>query len=260
MSVLHSRGPSDGNRRIRRIKYSWIGEAWDFFKQSPGVWIVATLVFGALYLGLVFLWGAATGAWSGMGDVGAVPLYWLSYVDRKATDISISIVDLVFDPFTFACLFSLALRQVDGEVITFADIFKGRRFYVQMLLPNLILMVTSLAGSLMCCLGISVPLARLFPAFGLIVDGKKASTAMSLSLDATRADWLNSTGFVFVFWLLMAASAIPVGIGLLATFPMMFLVGAIATRDLFGGARRARPSFQTRLELHQWPPAPRVDM
>ena len=253
MSVLYGGGPSSGPPIVPRIRFSWIDESWEFFKQAPLVWLVAMLVFAAVSAGLSSLWVGASGS-------SVTPLNWHSDANRGASEAPASIFDLAFNPFIYACLFNLALRQIDGELITFADIFRGSRFYGQMFLLNLLLTVTTIGGIFVCCVGFIVPTALLFPAFALIADGQNASTAISLSIGATRVDWLNAILFVCVFWLLMLASAIPCGLGLLVTFPMMFLVGAIAMRDLIGGTGPSTSSIGGPIDPRQWPPAPRVDM
>lgn len=75
-----------------------------------------------------------------------------------------------------------------------------------------------------------------------------------------KAHWLPATGFVFVMVLLVYVSELPCFIGLLATIPMVFLVTALAYRDMAG-----MPNVLPLPALYHlpaapgvWPPAPRV--
>nr|MDQ2688519.1 hypothetical protein [Armatimonadota bacterium] len=167
----------------------------------------------------------------------------------------------VYGAFQSASLYRLAVRQVRGETVSLGDMFGGGPYFGAMLLFNLLYALASLVGIIAICVGVVVVMALLLPAPAMVADGESPTGALSRSLDAMKQDWLTATGFVFVFLLLMLASVIPCGLGLLVTVPMLHVISALAYRDMagmpnvpgVGGVSYSAPPPGV------WPPPPTYD-
>jgi len=76
-----------------------------------------------------------------------------------------------------------------------------------------------------------------------------------------KSQWLPATGLVFVLILLVYASEMACFVGLLATIPMVFLICALAYRDLVGMPDLVPPappawSVPRPPQEGVWPPPP----
>lgn len=253
-----------GGYAPRKVNFGWIGEAWDYFKQTPGVWVVAMLV----YYGISFLFqllftflspNPATrfpyqpnfntpgyGMGRGFGDTFSPSMLF-----------SFLIIWLLIT-FFLASFYRMGVKQVRGEALTFSDIFGGGPYYVQMLIFGLLLGVCYFIGALALCVGAFVAYGLLFPGFALVADGETASNAITRSFDAMKSDWLSATLFYIVLMLLISLGALACGVGILVTMPIHFIVPALAYRDMIGmpGAGTPAPSAYGNPSSGVWPPPP----
>ncbi len=183
-------------------------------------------------------------------------------------------------------LFRMAVRQVRGVPVEMKDIFRGGPLFGRMLGATLLLILGAYGLEALCLapMGISVwrhgsPLTTaltatagavlvlvlfflayglLLPAFALIGDGMKVIPALKRSAVAMRPRMWAAAGFVFVVGLLVYASELLCGVGLLATIPMVFLICALAYRDMIGMPDMAPPPGPAYAPSAPgvWPPAP----
>jgi hypothetical protein len=69
----------------------------------------------------------------------------------------------------------------------------------------------------------------------MIVEGGKGTIdAIKASVEVTKRDWLMFTLFAIALALIAGAGGIACGVGVLATYPLLFLGHALAYRDLVG--------------------------
>lgn len=194
---------------------------------------------------------------------------------------------LLYYSFLYGGLFQMAVNQVRGLSIAYRDIFSGGRLFGRMLGAMLLLGLAGYATELIAvgpgllrlwlsphamtaiiaafvfgililmCLGL-ILWGLLLPAFALMADGEPIFGALRRSVRGMKAQWLPAAGFVFVLGLLVYASEIPCGIGLLATIPMVFLICALAYRDLVGMPNMAPPPVPGYAPAAPgvWPPPP----
>ena len=205
-----------------------------------------------------------------------------------AFEVGFILLFSVYAAFLYGGMFRMAVRQVRGLPLTYRDIFAGRPLFGRMLGAMFLLgfgtygleaicvgpgyamlfLHANPAGAavaitigfllLFCLLPIFTGL--LLPAFALMADGVRVFPALRRSVQAMKAHWLPATGFVFVLGLLVYASEIPCGLGLLVTVPMGFLVTALAYRDLAGMPDVLPPPapYHPPAAPGVWPPAPTV--
>ncbi len=203
------------------------------------------------------------------------------------------LVMTVYVAFFYGALFRMAVRQVRGLPLEIKDVFRGWPLFGRMLgalfflafgayglefvlsLPVLVVNhfrpLHPLTTGTVIGLGIAAWIVMfaltlalyglLLPAFSLMADGDGLWTALRRSVRAMKAQWLPAAGFVFVMGLLVYASELACGVGLLATIPMVFLICALAYRDLVGMPNMVpftppgRPDYGPP-DAGVWPPPP----
>lgn len=192
----------------------------------------------------------------------------------------------LWSAFMYGGMFRMAVRQVRGLPIEMRDIFRGGPLFGRMLgtifllgfggyflealcIGPLYLLIwkhgplaaTIIAGVVGVALLLALSLSftgMLLPSLALIADGDKVIPALKRSMEAMKGRWAASAGFVFVLGLLVYASALPCYVGLLATAPMIFLVCALAYRDMVGMPNMVPPPtpYYPVADAGTWPPPP----
>ncbi len=183
-------------------------------------------------------------------------------------------------------MFRLAVRQVRGVPVELKDIFRGGPLFGRMLGASLLLGLGGYGLEVLCfgpmllvnwrhgsALAVGSALALglvllvvlslllyglLLPSLALMADGVRLFAALRRSAGAMKGQAPAAAGFVFVFLLLIYASQLVCGLGTLATFPMAFLVCALAYRDMVGMPDMAPlpgPSYAP-ADAGVWPPPP----
>lgn len=257
-----------------RVNFGWITESWQFFMAQTGIWVVATLALlgPSMILGIAFSVylmasippSAFTPPAPGAPPAPpAVPSIFApgNFEKLLILELGVGLLLSLYFAFLYGGLFRMAVRQVRGLALTYRDIFAGGPLFGRMLGAMFLLGFGTYALEAICLgpgfllirhastattviafvLGgvvwlslIGVLPALLLPAFALMADGVPVFAALRRSVRAMKGNWLPATGFVFVLGLLVYASEIPCGLGLLATIPMIFLVTALAYRDMAG--------------------------
>lgn len=205
-----------------------------------------------------------------------------------ALEVIVILVFSLYSAFLYGGMFRMAVRQVRGLTLTYRDIFAGGPLFGRMLGAMFLLGFATYALEAICVgpgyvmlwlhanpVGAAVALVLgfllllcllpvfaglLLPLFALMADGVPLFPALRRSVQAMKAQWLPAAGFVFVLGLLVYVSELPCFIGLLATVPMVFLVTALAYRDLAGMPNVLPPPapYHPVAAPGVWPPAPRV--
>jgi|SRR5579883_945953 len=208
----------------------------------------------------------------------------------------IGLVGMALNAYFFGGLLKMANKQLRGLPIYVGDLFSGRSTFWQLALYQLILYVPILLLSsavmmpmmshlsvsptnpfagmqqifLMDAAGLAIDiipiilLGLFWPAAALIADGEPALSALGKSWDAMKGQWLMSSLIVFVFLLLMFATAMLCLIPLLATGPMFMLLSSLMYRDMIGmpqaqawtGTQYYPPSNYPPATPGAWPPPP----
>ena len=188
--------------------------------------------------------------------------------------------------FLYGGMFRMAVRQVRGLPIEMRDIFRGGPLFGRMLGAVFLLgfggyflealcvgpmylllwrhgpvgaiVVAGVVGVLLLiALSLSFT-ALLLPSFALMADGDGVLPALRRSIQAMKGQVPAAAGFVFVLGVVVYASALPCYVGLLATTPMIFLICALAYRDMVGMPNMVPPPapYYQAADAGTWPPAP----
>ena len=134
----------------------------------------------------------------------------------------------------------------------------GARYYVQFLIFLVIYYLASLIGTCALCIGLFVVLGLLIPAGALIARGSTAIDAVTQSINMMKTDIVSASLFTLVFYLVAILSMIPCFIGIFVVSPMLYIISALALRDMESGIRPVgfdHPNAQTG-NPGAWPPPP----
>ena len=247
-----------------KVNFGWINEAFDLFKLNWGVWVLAVLtliVVPAVIGGIVgALFGASNAASGGVRN----PAFGRPSAFTQGLPIGLNLViqafSIAFQAFMYGGLYHMAVKQVRNEPISFADIFSGGPFFLPMLGFTIIYGLASGIGFLLLIVPGLLVLSLLLPGFALIADGEGVSNAISRSVEAMKRDMWSGVGLIVVMGLVMLVGLIPCGLGTFVTYPMLWIVSALAYRDMVGmpagAGGYAQPGFGAPAAPGVWPPAP----
>ena len=221
-----------------KVNFGWIGEAWEIYKKAWLVWLllyIGPTIFGGLSLAYTFpsLDVSVSSLQNTLHGNAATPPV-TSLGTALVTDF-FSLVSIILTIALSCCASDIALRQVRGEVIQSDSIFRGLRNTLQMLLYWLLYYVALLVGELACCIGVTVSMGLLLPGFAMIADGATATQTVTISFERMKGDWFNAA----LFQLLLGCFVIigtfcTCDLGGLVLGPMIFIISALAYRDMVG--------------------------
>jgi hypothetical protein len=216
----------------------WIGEGWNMFAAEWKVWVLNALVFALVtvvpLLGMYFFFfiGMAAASSAGGGPEVGVLLIGLFFV-------VVLLVGLL-SMYVAAGMYRCAFKQLRGEPISTSDIFTAGDCFLQCLLAYILISILTTIGFLLCIVPGFIVMGALYFTLPLIVERKMGpAEAMQASRDATRGDLFMFILFALVVAFLAQAGSYLCYVGMLATLPLHFTIGAVAFRDCFGvpGAR-----------------------
>ena len=255
----------------RRVNYGWIGESWGLLGQEASPWIVSQIIYGVISfvasLAVTFSFsmiassffsvhspaggsssgGAFSGWWSGGGSSSSAV-----NIVNYACSVGINI-------FQSSAFSRMAVKQVRGEPITWSDAFSGGPAFWRIAGVFALAGLLGLCGLLGFVIGIFFVAGLLLPAAAMAADGESAMAAVARSLGAMKRDWVSAGLFCILFGGLTLVSMIPCGLGLLATTPMLYLISALAYRDMVGMPRSNASAMQYgTASSGVWPPPPSV--
>lgn len=203
-----------------------LGEAWRRTKGTKGLIIGGFVVFYAamfaatLVLNLVFgLFGALTGGGMGFMIISSI-------ISMLATVLAY--------PF-LAGINMIGIRQAAGQPLQFNEIFNHFDRTVPVVITVLLMTLLSIIGyALFVIPGIYLSIAYLL-AIPLVVErGLSPWQAMEASRKAISQHWFKVFGLFLLLGILLSLSAIPLGIGLVWTLPMMIVAIGVLYRTIFG--------------------------
>jgi hypothetical protein len=140
--------------------------------------------------------------------------------------------------FTAGLIF-IGIRKVAGETIGWKMIFEGFPVAGKLIVAALLQTLLVGIGFLLLILPgiyLAVGYAMTVP---LIVDRKMSPwQAMEASRKAIHGEWWKLFGLFLVVGLIFMVSALPLGLGLIWTWPMFVVLGGLVYRALFGIEKR----------------------
>ena len=245
------------NIAVPQVKFGdWISEGWRMFTEQWKAWVLNMTVFFAvciLPIMLVFLFfyisffstmmaagqaSARTGGRVPPPDVsGVVTFYILFFV--------VWIFSIIAQSFFIGGMHRSALKQLRGGTIEFRDLFSGGSTFLPILGATFLTGILVSIGSILCIVPGLLALGCLFFTLPLIIDKQMGVIeAMQTSYALTKRNIWMFMLFALVVLFLASAGSYACYIGLLASYPLLFTITAVAYRDCFGmeGAKRFLPN------------------
>jgi hypothetical protein len=216
------------------VRLAIIGEAWAVVQKNMGTWIVAALI----YIAIVGVVSAVMGQIAGK----SVPL-----------SILLSLITAAIGGFLMGGALRMAFKQLRGESTSPVEIFNGSDIASATIGASVLQQVV-LSIALAACILPGLFIAPLLLLVLPIATAQKTGPVESLSrsFNLLKPHWSSAFVLSLVLGLILIVSAIPCGLGLLVTWPLIIVVGAILYNDFFGGGS----AFDTNTNLY--PPIPNI--
>ena len=253
------------NTAPSKVRFEWIGESWRLFSAQASTWIAVVFINGIISLVVAAAVGYPLGVFDSLQPILAHPhdpKLWAPTPGSPQPDalgqILYDAAQWVVSAFFYGGLFRMSNKQVRGEKIGIGDLFSGGPTFLPMLGFVIVFGLLSGIGALCLCVGMLAAYALFWPAMALIADGAGFSEAFTRSFEGMKQDWLSACFYVLVFGLLVLVSAIPFGLGLFITTPMIYLSTSLAYRDMIGmsGAAGGGGYPPAQGPPGAWPPLP----
>jgi len=241
----------------------WIGEGWRMFTEQWKGWVTVSLGFFisvVVPIGgfIMFMYVMMFAAMSSQGPRGAppeVPMMTILFLYLGMFALIIVLMPLMV--LLMGGAYRAAFKQLRGGRVEFRDLFSARDCYWRLLGAVFIQSLLVSVGTMLCVIPGFIVAGLLFFTMPLIVERNLGVfEAMRASREVTQPNLLMFTLFAFVVQFLASAGSYACYVGLLATIPLMFTIGAIAYRDCFGvaGARSFLPAPPTHQAGYEAPP------
>ncbi len=221
------------------IRFEAIGEAWGFFREEIGVWILASLIvtFACAILQFAFFLISIP-----MSIVGGA---FLSGGLSLSTSFGSLAVSMAVWGVFLGGMCRMALKQIDGHSIRLNDLVSGTDILPSLALAWMLAVLAGFAGFLCLVIPGWIISGILMFSLPLVADRRlKAVDALRVSWTTLKDQWLPAAVFALVLWVLQIVGMLFCGMGYLVTLPLSVLSQAILYRGFFprGGAR-AKPAL-----------------
>lgn len=201
-----------------------IGEAWQKVSANLGPWIGAS----AIYLLVTIVFQVIQTRLQGGGSNGAPQASILSLV--------ISIASIFVTQFLIGGMMRMAINTVRTGTADLSLLFSAGNVVLSLVGAAFVTGIAVGIGFLLCIVPGVIAAIGLSMVTPLIVDGRAGAIgALGESWNAVKPHLGGAFVLFLVLFLIMIASAIPCGLGLLVSIPLIQVAIALVYRDLFGG-------------------------
>ncbi len=200
-SVLFGNKLTDLKLEIKSSMY--LNLAWKLFWEHSGLFIPFTILFGVICLGLSFI--------PVIGQIFVGAIY----------------------PLMAAGYFVVSLKIIRGEKVVMSDFFKALELWYPLTISGLIGGILTALGCLALVLpGIYLYFAYLFSVQMIVDEHVGAWQSLEASRKIITKMFVAFTLFTLFSYLIVMAGILALGIGALVSFPMYFIMHAIAYDDI----------------------------
>ena len=228
----------------------WISEGWRMFTEQWKAWALIAIPLVVTVLG------------PAMGFYAYIYGVWMPQVMEEARRgrsapsmdiwpayfafIGVSLLLLPVTVYLIGGMYRCAFKQLRGGRLEFKDLFSAGDCYFRLLGAMVLVWLAVFIGALFCIIPGFIAFGLLIFTFPLIVERNMGVIdAMKASIQVTKPHLLQFVLFAFVVQIIASLGSYACVVGLLATYPLMFTIHAVAFRDCFGvqGARRFTPQL-----------------
>jgi hypothetical protein len=230
------------------VRWEWISEAWNLFTKQWSVWVLMILVT-VLVMAVIYVPLYSIAVFSMMPSVSEDGV-----VSTGSGALPLLILPVAYGALACAAswlaggLYGAAFKQLRGEQISVGDLFSGGRYFTRMIVASILIGILFGIGSIFCLIpGLIVAGLAFLTAPMIVEGGKGAIDAIKASIEVTKKDWIMFTIFALALGFIAGSGSIACGVGVLATYPLLFLGQAVAYRDLVGipGGQFAAPDYRS---------------
>lgn len=218
----------------------WITEGWNLLKMQWQTWTAMTFIFFipvAVVIGLeqVISFRMQKPFGTSASVIDFIRTLGQSMTLSVLTSFIVAMVNALF----LGGIYRAAFKQIRGESISVSDVFSGMDLYIKILVAALIVNALQLLGTFLCYFPGLIAQGLLMLTIPLIVQkNMEPLDAIKESFNTTKSEWLMFTVLIVVTSLLAVAGIIVCGIGIFFTYPLLFLITAVAYRDIYEPASR----------------------
>ena len=203
-----------------------LSESWALVSGTKGIIIGGFLVFYVVLLAASFILGGIVGVFGALSESVAVVFVGEILISLLASALAY--------PF-MAGINMVGIRRAAGQPISFNEIFNHFGRTVPLIITAVVMMLLIYLGMLLLLLpGIYLAVAYLL-AIPLVVErGLSPWQALEASRKAISQHWFKVFGLFLLLGVIVILSAIPLGIGLVWSIPLMVIAMGVLYRTIFG--------------------------
>lgn len=202
-----------------------ITESWNKVNGLKGpFWLAAIILFGIVFIGGLALGGIAN-------FVGLVNIANLGFAVPIL--MQIAMMALMY-PF-IAGIVMLGIRRSVDLPLSYNEIFAYFAYVVPLLVAAILMTICMMLGFMLLIIpGIYLSVAYMFTVPLIVEKNLGAWEAMETSRKAVTRHWFKFFVTLIIMTVVFIVSAIPLGIGLIWTYPMFIAVMGVLYRETFG--------------------------
>jgi hypothetical protein len=236
----------------------WISEGWNMFTQQWKGWLTISASFFVVvalpmltFFGVMYVGMFATMMTQQHSRRASPEIPLASLLGFYFGAFALIIVLLPLTVFLIGGAYRAAFKQLRGGRVEFRDLFSARDCYWRLLGATLIHGLCIFIAAIFCIIPAFIVAGLLFFMAPLIVERNLSiADAIRASRELTQRQLFMFILVAFLVQLIGSAGNFLCFVGLLATWPLMFTITAVAYRDCFG-VEGAQSFAQTRSSPQQ---------
>ncbi|MFI8579935.1 hypothetical protein [Ectopseudomonas khazarica] len=203
-----------------------LSESWNRVKGTKGIIIGGFVVFYVVLLAATFILGGVVGIFTALSENMLVLIVGEILISLLASALAY--------PF-MAGINMVGIRRAADQPLSFNEIFSHFGRTVPLIITAVVMMLMVYLGMFLLLIpGIYLAVAYLL-AIPLVVErGLSPWQALETSRKAITQHWFKVFGLFIVLGLIVMVSAIPLGIGLIWSIPLMVVAMGVLYRTIFG--------------------------
>ena len=202
-----------------------ISEAWSLVKGTKGSFFLAGIIYGVIYVIVTQL------------------TLFLMVSSGTSDPVMVNIVSQIFNILLAPLMIGITMMGIRRSVskdISFSQMFEYYSKLIAIVLMYFATTILVIIGLVLLVIpGLYLSIGYAFAMVLMIDKDMGIWEAMETSRKAVTKHWFKIFGFFFVLGLIMIVSAIPLGIGLIWTMPLLLIGYGVLYRNIFGVSKAA---------------------
>lgn len=212
----------------------WLASAWKLLTDQWQTWCLISVVY-FVPVGLVYGIAQVISFRAGFHVDYSNPwrAFFHSFGQSMTISLLMTVAITVIGAFFVGGIYRTAFKQMAGEPIRVSDIFSGVHLFPRILVVSAISGILQFMAAFLCYFPMFIVQGFFFLALPIVVrTDKDPLQALSDSYTATKGEWLMFAVLAFVANILSGLGVLACLVGLLFSFPLVFLISAVAYMDI----------------------------